>query len=373
MGSPKKIFILAGEPSGDLQAAKLLKELKFLMPDAIFSGIGGELMKKQGFDSLVDIQTMSVVGIWEVARKYNYFKKVYDLCKKKLIEENYDLFIPVDYPGFNIRLGNFARNKGIPVIYYIAPQLWAWGKKRAAKLSSAVDMLLVVFPFETEFFSSLGIKTYFIGHPMLDESCFMQKAKNYEEREKLIAFLPGSRKQELKRHFHLVNSTALKLKERFPDYRVAFARSKGLDRYYEEYMKEANVKWEVFDDTKVLLATAKVGVIKVGTSTLEASLLGLPFVMFYKTSYISYKIGKELINLPYISLPNILLKKNLVKELFQKDANSQILLNEISELLNNREYYNYVQCEFENLKSMLGESGASKRAAKIIYDFLYSK
>lgn len=373
MSNRKKIFIIAGEPSGDTHAAKLLKELKKLMPDTIFSGIGGEAMQNEGFESIVDIRKMSVVGIWEVARKYRFFKNIYDLCKKKLLEEKYDILIPVDYPGFNIRIANFARAIGIPVVYYIAPQLWAWGKIRARKLASAVDKLLVVFPFEQKFFSALGIETHFIGHPILDEPIFMQKAKNYEEREKIIAFLPGSRKQELRRHLKLVIDSAKKLKTIFPDFRMGIAKIKGFDSYYKQYFKSNFIKWEIFEDSKELMNNSLVGIVKTGTSTLESALCGMPFVMFYKTSFISYNFGKKLINLPYISLPNILLEKPLVKEYFQKDANPLTIVNEIVKLINNKDYYKFHQNEFNILKNMLGNSGASQRAAKIIYDFVNSK
>lgn len=362
----RRIFISAGDPSGDIHAARLMKAMTEAGPDIEFIGIGGEKMTEAGLKSLVHISEISVVGFYEVAKKYTFFKKLLKKCENQLLEGEIDAFIPVDYPGFNIRLATFAKKNNIPVLYYIAPQLWAWGKNRANKLAGAVDKLLVVFPFEVEFFERYGIETFFMGHPLLDNPIFSDKAYNYNDREKKIAFLPGSRRQEVLKHISLMTRTAYILKNRLPDYKIAIAKSSSVDSDIYDKIARENPGWIFENDSRKLMLSAAAGLVKTGTSTLEASLCGMPFAMFYRTSNLSYQLSRRLINLPYISLTNILAEKFVNKEFIQKEAGPILIAGEIEKIIKDKSYRTAMIEDFRNIKEILGANGASKRAAEYI-------
>lgn len=363
----KKIFISVGDPSADRHAAQLMKEILFINPNIEFIGIGGQKMEECGLKSIANIKDIAVVGFWEVAKKYNFFKNLLEKSKKIISEQNVDLFLPIDYPGFNIRLANFAKSKNIPVCYYIAPQLWAWGKNRANKIQKCVDKLLVVFPFEQDFFGKYNIDTEFVGHPLLDYEEFNRPILNYEQRENLIAFLPGSRTQEIQKHLSFIDEMKTLVSKKLPDHKIAIAKSKNIDhRLYQSISKDV----QLFDNSLDLLNIAKFGIIKTGTSNLESALLGLPFAMFYKISYISYMLAKKMINLQYISIVNIIKNDNLVPEFIQKDANPNNIINFASELINNRTHYDEMQNELLSIKQILGAKGAAYNTAKIVLSYL---
>jgi len=363
----KTIFIVAGDQSGDSHAAKLMKELSLINPEITFIGIGGNEMTKAGLESIVPLSEISVVGFWEVAKRYFYFKQLIKKCQQILLSRAIDCFIPVDYPGFNIRLATFAKKNKIPVYYFIAPQLWAWGKSRARKLASAVDKLFVVFPFEVEYFNKFGIKTTFVGHPLLDKEIFSQEF----ERESRIALFPGSRLQEIRNHIPIMKKTIEIIKKKLPDFKVGIAISPIINQNIYKEMIPSN--WEVFTDSQLLMKTSAIGIVKTGTSTLEAALCQLPFVMMYKTSFISYNLGKYLIKLPFVCLVNILLNKRVVPELIQKDAEPNTIARLVMELIFNKSKTLGMIQDFTQLRVKLGNPGASNRAATIIYSMLNTK
>lgn len=364
-----KVFISAGEPSGDLHAAKLMKELKLLYGDIQFFGLGGGKMTEQGLRPIVPMNDISVVGFWEVARKYSFFRKLLQTCTDILINEKIDLFIPVDYPGFNMILAGRAKAAGIKTAYYIAPQLWAWGESRARKLAGAVNKLLVVFPFEKEFFAKYGIDTEFVGHPLLDEKEFSENVKPYHERQKQILLMPGSRRQEVKRHCELLEKTFSYAPSLIKEFNIIMAVSPNLEKRIVDDIKARNPKWNYSSNTRELIADSLCGVIKTGTSTLEAALLGLPFAMIYKASVISYIIGKSRLKLPYVALPNILAGKPIIREFIQKDANPKNIINELEKISDRNEFVR-IQDEFNIVRKNLGEPGASSRAADLIMKFI---
>lgn len=360
-----RVFISAGEPSGDLHAAKLMKELKVLFGDVQFFGLGGAKMTEQGLRPIVPMSDISVVGFWEVARKYSFFRKLLQTCADILISEKIDLFIPVDYPGFNMILAGRAKSAGIRVAYYIAPQLWAWGESRARKLANSADKLLVVFPFEKEFFAKYGIDTEFVGHPLLDEKEFSDNVKPYHERQKQILLMPGSRRQEVKRHCELLEKAFSYAPSSIKEFNIVMAVSPNLEKRIVDDIKARNPGWNYSSNTRELIANSLCGVIKTGTSTLEAALLGLPFAMIYKASFVSYIIGKSRLKLPYVALPNILAGKLIIRELIQKDANTKNIINEV-EKISDRNEFDRIQGEFSVVRKNLGEPGASMRAAGLI-------
>lgn len=318
-------------------------------------------MEALGFKSMIPQKEISVVGFWEVAKKYGLFRRLINSVQEELKDGNYTAFIPVDYPGFNMKIAGFAKSIGLPVYYYIAPQLWAWGSNRAEKLAASVDKLIVVFPFEVEFFEKFGIETYFCGHPLLDEPIFHDRSI---EKENIIALLPGSRQQEIGRNLPVMIESARNFQKEHKDFKIAVAKAGNviLDKYISRDV-------EVFDNSRELMKKAKTGIVKTGTSTLEAALCDMPFLMIYKTSPLTYYMGRRLINLEYISLVNILLKRHTVKELFQSEANNIAIAKELNSIVSDVSKYQFLLEEFSKVREILGGIGASTNAAELILGF----
>lgn len=367
---PLKIFISAGDPSGDIHAARLMKKIKQKAGYCTFIGIGGNKMKAEGLKSIADLKDISVVGFWEVAKRIRFFQKLLKRSQKLLMEQKADIFIPVDYPGFNIKLASFAKKNHIPVVYYIAPQLWAWGKNRAEKLVESVNKALVVFPFEVEYFQNFGLNAEFVGHPLLELPAFQEPVKSYEERNKTVAMLPGSRQQEISGHIDLFIDTAKYITKKDPSLNITIAKSENVDEthYNPALLNENGI--DLSENSIELMQNSLTGIIKTGTSNLEAALCGLPFVMTYKTSLFTYLLGKKLINLPYLSIINILHYRNIIDELIQKDATPEKLGNSVLSLVNDRSKYDEIQQHMINTKEKLGNKPASENAANAILKIL---
>jgi lipid-A-disaccharide synthase len=369
----KKFFIVAGDPSGDIHASKLMLALKSKSEDIEFIGIGGREMTSAGLNSIAPIEQMSVVGFWEVAKKYKFFKNIMNECTKNIQNEKIDAFIPVDYPGFNIRLSKKAKENNVPVIYYIAPQLWAWGKNRAKKIAGNTDLLLTVLPFEKDYFLKYGINAKYVGHPLLDNPLLEKAMPEFDERENLIALLPGSREQEIKQHLPIMEEIVNKFVKDHPEYKVGVAiTNKSGKEILSPYLNKYK-NWILFRNSLELMLKAKIGIVKTGTSNLEAALCGMPFVMVYKTSGLTFYLSKRLINLQYISLVNILLNQKVISEYIQKDINIQKMNDELMDLISNKDRFEGLQRKFQTVRKILGEKGASDNAADAILSFLSNK
>ncbi|MBE2188645.1 MAG: lipid-A-disaccharide synthase [Candidatus Kapabacteria bacterium] len=362
----KRYFIIAGDPSGDSHGALLIREIRKIEPQSRFYGIGGSAMLAEGFDSIIPQSSVSVVGFWEVLKKYSFFKNLLNRCQAILRNDKPDAFIPIDYPGFNIRMAKYAKSINIPVIYYIAPQLWAWGKDRAKQLVGNVDKLLTVFPFETEFFARFSINTDFVGHPLLDNPDFENISQL--ERDYKLAFFPGSREQEVVKHLNLFTKILQEtgIQNEFP---ISVAKAKNVpNTVYDSFASNfQNINFE--NDSANLLRTAKAGFIKTGTSNLEACLAELPFAMYYKTSFLSYIIAKKLVNLEHISIVNILTKRNTIREFVQNDIEPKTVAKHLRQLMTDDVKRKVMIEEFREIRQYLGGLGASHRAAKIISEF----
>jgi lipid-A-disaccharide synthase len=359
----KNIFIVAGEPSGDLHAAKLMQSLKELQPNIHFYGIGGKMMEAEGLHSLIPMEKISVIGIVEVVKHIFTFLKLNKQCKQIMQEKNIDCFIPVDYPGFNIKLARFAISNGIPVYYYIAPQLWAWGKNRWKKLKNAVTKLLVVFPFEEKYFQKHSINAKFVGHPLLDR---LHNVNANERSSNIVAFFPGSRTQEVKHNLPLLIDTIKEISDRCSTLTFVFAVSPNVNEETFDILKDAGIRYELNSNAYDLMKKAAVGIVKVGTTALEAAICGMPMIVAYKTSASHYWFGKRVINLDYITLPNILLNRKVVDEYIQQDATPQKLALGVIDILNDEHKRKQQLEDFATIRQMLGEKGASKNAAKLI-------
>lgn len=340
-----------------------MEALRVRFPGCRFSGIGGDAMEKAGLASIIPFAEMNVVGFWEVVKRYRSLKRVLDRCHAMLRSGQFDAFIPVDYPGFNLRLAQYAKSIGAPVYYYIAPQLWAWGAGRANKLRSRVDLLMVVFPFEREFFQGYGIPTVFVGHPLLDDPQFQSQIRSLDDREPLLALLPGSRTQEVEKNLPVMLAAAKTFRKRRPDLRIAVAISPNVERNLYAQISGADPHIVFATDSRVLMRQARAGIVKTGTSTLEAALCGLPFVMMYKTSALSYQIAKRLVKLPSIALANIIAGKQIVRELIQREAAPDAISDELERIFGDRDYAAAMQQELTNVRVMLGKEGAANCAA----------
>ncbi len=360
------ILIIAGEPSGDIHASLLMKELKKIHNYIEFFGIGGKKMEAEGLKSIIPLEEISVVGIIEVTKRARLWAKLISQCKKILDNENINCFIPVDYPGFNIEIAKYAKKINIPVYYYIAPQLWAWGENRWKKLKNITDILFVILPFEEKYFNERGIRSIYVGHPLLDIPVFSEDIIPAENKENIIGFFPGSRKQEIDKNLYLFAETAAELHKTYPEFEYAFAISSNVKKEYFDKLNKYKLKYKLYYDSHELMRKAKVGIVKAGTTTLEAALLGMNMIMAYKTSFTHYIFGKHLINLEYIALPNIILEENIIPEFIQRNANKQKLCHGIKPFLENSEYCKYQQHKFAKLKGILGKSGASQNTAQTV-------
>lgn len=361
LSSPPRIFITAGEPSGDAHAARLMQQIRRLLPDVVFEGFGGPAMEMQGLHSLASIKDLAVSGFVEVAKRYRYFTTLLETCVQHVETSKPLAFIPVDYPGFNLRLAARVRSPRLPVVWYIAPQLWAWGRGRAAKLAASVDKLLVVFPFEVEFFSNYGIATEYVGHPLME----VLPASSGRMPDAPIVLMPGSRKQELSRHVPLLVRTIDELRRSHGEMAFTVPRAPGLAAQLLQPLSDAGAM--IADDSSEAINQAWAGMIKAGTSTLEATLRGLPFATFYRTSALSYQLSRHLIDVPTITLMNLLLNRNVVHEYIQHDATSVALAREIVSLCEDTGRRRELTVAMSEVREMLSSTGASARAAEIIH------
>lgn len=366
----KHFFIVAGEVSGDLHGARLMAELRRALPGCKFSGIGGDNMVREGLQSLVPLGSINVVGFWEVAKRYGFFRSLLSRCRAELSSQGIDAFIAVDYPGFNMRLATFAREFGIPVCWYIAPQLWAWGENRAKSLQNLVDTLLVVFPFEVDFFARFGINAHFVGHPLLDDPEINAPLPAFHERQQTITLLPGSREQELRHNLPLFLSAAGLLFKQHPHLTFSLATAAHLHPALYNSAQTSGLPVELTSSSRSLMRTSCAGIVKTGTSTLESALLGMPFVMAYKTSALTYWIARQKVTLPSIALANIITGKPIVQEYIQHEATPENVAGAIHRLLINPDLVETMQQEFTQLRHHLGGPGASIRAAEHIVRML---
>ena len=359
-----RYYLIAGEASGDMHAANLIKELSLSDKEAQFKGFGGEKMQTQGLQLVKHYKEMAFMGFLEVISNLNIIRKNLALAKYDIQSFQPDVLILIDYPGFNMRIAKFAKKLGIKVVYYITPQVWAWKQGRIKKLKRDTDLLLPILPFEKEFFTKHGAKSTFLGHPLLDEltDCI---SKSVDTEKPIIALLPGSRKQEIKKMLPLM----MELADHFTDYQFIIAGAPSIpSSFYRSITGDSYLPIST-DKTYEVLKGAKVAVITSGTATLEAAILQVPQVVCYRTSRFSYWIGKQVIKVPFISLVNLILNKQVVTELVQTDFNKERLIQEIDKLLN-KKYRTVILQEYKYLIKKLGTKGASKRAAQAVINLL---
>lgn len=375
-GQNKSIFIVAGESSGDMHASSLIRELKSLNPLTSFTGIGGPMMKKENVKLLYDIKEVNFIGFSSVIRNLKKIKAILKNCCDTIRSLDPDAVILVDYPGFNLKLitkiKKFYKGK---IIYYISPQLWAWHKSRVKIIKKFVDLMIVVFPFEVDFYKREDIDARFAGHPLVKRiDRFLKQNKKTETKKIQISILPGSRKDEIERMLPLLSKAGLKFKNEF-DCEINILCSPNYDKsYYRQFIEHE--KFNLIhdgDDAELNYKTilnSNLVITKSGTSTIECALIGTPFCVVYKAGKINYAIGKRLIKVKSIAMVNILLKKNAVKEFVQNEMNVENIFNEGKKILTDKLYTKEMKNDFINLRKLLTDEDASLNAAKMITNLL---
>ena len=356
----KRYYFIVGEASGDLHAANLIKELSKLDHKALFKGFGGDRMQKEGFKLTKHYREMAFMGFWEVIKNLSAISKNFKQAKKELLDFETDVLVLVDYPGFNMRMASFAKKHNIKVVYYITPQIWAWKESRVHKLKRDTDLLLPILPFEQSFFAKHGVEANFVGHPLLDALKDLDSRK-IESEKPIIALLPGSRKQEISSSLPIMMEVA----KSFENYQFIIAGAPSITQdYYRSITKDSYIP-VLSNQTHALLKESKAAIVTSGTATLEAAILKVPQVVCYKTSALSYFLGKLLVKVKFIALVNLICDKEVVKELIQNDFNSKNLVNELHQLLN-KSNKSRILNDYEGLMNLMGDEGASKRAAQAI-------
>lgn len=359
-----KYYLIAGEASGDLHGSHLIRELKKADPVADIRCWGGDKMQAAGGTVVRHIRDLAFMGFWEVVKHLGTILSNIRYCKKDILEFQPDVVILIDYPGFNFRLFPFLKQHRLKIFYYISPQLWAWKTSRVKQVKEHVDRMFVIFPFEKEFYAKHGIEVDFVGHPLLDE--IPKTDTETQNRKKTIAILPGSRKQEIS----YLLPEYLKIIPDFPDYRFMVTGMSNIgENFYLNLIGDARCEL-VMDQTYEVLRQSAAAVVTSGTASLETALLGVPEVVSYKGSWVSYQIAKLLIkNIRFICIVNLICDEKVVTELIQNEVNHQRLAEELHHLLS-EEGRTQILKGYDLLKSKIGEPGASRRAAEKMLQYL---
>lgn len=362
-----KYYIIAGEASGDLHGSNLIKEIKKLDADTNIRGWGGHLMQGAGAEVVKHYKDLAFMGFAEVIKNLPAILQNISFCKKDIEEFKPDVLILIDYPGFNLRIAEWAKKNNYKIIYYISPQVWAWKESRVRMIKKVVDKMIVILPFEKNFYEDKwDYKVEYVGHPLVqvvDE--FIQKEKlDYLYTKPIIALLPGSRKQEVVVKLPLMLEAA----KSFPQYQFLIAKAASLDEHvYQKILKDFPFAGSVTNDTYNLLSQSIAALVTSGTATLETALFGVPQVVCYKGSFISYQIAKKLVKIKYISLVNLIMDDEVVKELIQQDFNVKNIVQELDSILYNDDKISAIKTKYAALKDLLAEGGnASSKASEIV-------
>jgi len=362
------VFISAGEQSGDMHASSLMKELNRLSETPLsFSGLGGEMMKAEGLEPMYHVKDLATVGFVDVLKKYSFFKKVQRDASDFIRLNSPEVVILVDYPGFNLRLAEeirgFYKKK---IIYYISPQLWAWHEKRVFKIKKYIDLMLVVFPFEVDFYSRYNVYAEFTGHPLvkrIDEYISSHPVKPRDK--KTITILPGSRKDEVKNHMPVLIQTIKEIRKNI-DVSINISIAPGLESAFNDFREELKDYNLTGEKTYDLILNSDLVLAKAGTSTMECALLGTPYLIFYKTFPLNYYLLKPVVKIDKLGIVNILLGESVIKEFIQNDFTSGNLCSEALKLLRDIQYRQVMIENFRKVKNILGSKDASTEAAKLI-------
>jgi lipid-A-disaccharide synthase len=371
------LYIVAGEASGDLRGAELLRPLKKARAELRVLGAGGPRLAALADGPFLDWSEEAVVGIWEVVRKYGYFKTQLERMLVEIEATQPTALLLVDYPGFNLRLAEAAKKRfpRLKTIFYISPQVWAWNRGRIPQMARYLDLMLCIFPFEKPLYEASGLRTEFVGHPMLDSLAPLKTGVG--RRENLVGLFPGSREREVKRLFPVMIEAARLLSGRHPGLRFeASAANPRVGAWMREHLSarqfDPNFCPIGQDRFYTLAQEATLGMVCSGTATLEAAYFGLPMLITYKVAPLTYLVGRLLVQVPYLGMPNVLANKEIAPELLQEAASSTALARVADTLLNEPALRATQQAAFSEIIAALGEPGAGARAARTVADLLKS-
>lgn len=365
-----KYYIIAGEASGDLHGSNLIKELKKLDASASIRCWGGDKMREAGGHLVKHYRDLAFMGFTEVLMNLRTIFRNLKFCKEDIAQYKPDVLILIDYPGFNLRITKWAKQQGLKIIYYISPQVWAWKANRVKMMKECIDKMLVILPFEKDYFrDKWNWDVEYVGHPLVEViERKRSEAGSRKPESEIIALLPGSRKQEIAKKLPMM----LGVSKYFPDHRFVVAQAPAVeDEFYKVFTNQYPNVSIAKDKTYDLLLIAGAALVTSGTATLETALFGVPEVVCYKGSPISFAIAKRIVKVKYISLVNLIMDKLVVKELIQDDLTVENLKRELQELLTDKERIATLTADYAELKSLLGQGGnASAKAARAIYTFI---
>ena len=371
----KKVFISTGELSGDIHAANMLKNLLKITDDIEPYAIGGDRLAEAGANLLFHIKDISVMGFWEVAKKYRQIKEVWRKTREFLLNTRPKLVILVDYPGFNLKLAKFCSKNGIPAVYYIAPQIWAWGNRRVKTIRETVREVICIFPFEVEWYKSHGVKATYAGHPIFDQIDIStsKQTKRGHLNGFSIGLLPGSRNQEVRYHLPIMISALRLLLTWNFDVRASIAVAPNIKpEVWEPFLEEPWVN-VIKNNSHEVIKNSDLVVVSSGTATLETTIFAKPMVVCYRLSLLSYILGRALTRVRYIAIPNLLSGSKVVPELIQYRFTSENLAREISRYIENIAYREAVSRKLKNIASTLYIKSPGEEAAKIISKYLLNE
>ena len=366
-----KYYLVAGEASGDLHGANLMKALKEQDRDAEFRFFGGDLMQAQGGTMVKHYADMAFMGFLEVALNLNQIFKNLKTCREDIKLWQPDALVLIDFPGFNLRIAEFAKKNGIMVCYYISPKVWAWNQKRVLKIKRIVDHLFCILPFEVDFYKKWNMKVDYVGNPLLDAVAAFKPDGNFRNEngfvsKKVIALLPGSRRQEISR----ILPDMLAVTAKYPEYQFVIAGAPSFNKeYYDQFIGKKNIR-VIFNAAYDILTIADAAIVTSGTAALETALFHVPQAVVYKGSRISVGIARMVVTIRFISLVNLIMDKLVVKELIQNDCTPQTIGSELDNILNDKAYRQQILGYYSQLDEKMGKPGASAHTAELILKYI---
>ena len=370
--SGRSLYFVAGEASGDAHGAALMRALQSLAPEMKFVGRGGPRMREIAGGEFIDwSESSSVLGLWEVLKQYGYFRQHFAATIEQIRASNPDAVVLIDYPGFNLRLARALRDQ-LPkrkIIYYISPQVWAWNRRRIPKMARYLDLMLCIFPFEAELYNQSGLRTVFVGHPMI-ESLAARRVPGAREAD-LIGFFPGSRAREIRKILPVMLATAARISAKKPHVRFEVAAaSPTLARQIEAGVQAAGfsaaaVRVSV-GEASAAMQRAAVGIVASGTATLEAAFFLMPFVLVYRVAWVTYIAARAVVKVKHLGMPNVLAGRAIVPEFIQHRARADLLADAVMRLLDTETAREEMLADFNKVIAQLGDAGASLKAADAI-------
>lgn len=371
----RRIYLVAGEASGDEHGAALMRALRELLPDLVFAGRGGPKMQAIAGEAFINwSDSAAVVGLWEVVKRYGYFREQFQSALGEIASVNPDAVVLIDYPGFNLRLARALRKRSpaLKIIYYISPQVWAWNRGRIGQMARFLDLMLCIFPFEAELYNKSGLRTVFVGHPMIQNLATLRTGE--ERQPNLIGVFPGSRLREVRKIFPIMLEAASQIAAERPEIRFEVAAaSEPLALEIRQMLARSPLRERVrivAGDAAGTMQRAFAGMVASGTATLEAAYFRLPFVLVYKVSWPTYFAARLVLKTKHLGMPNVLAGREIVPEFIQHEARPDTISKAVLKLVMDDGARDAMTSEFEAIIAKLGETGASATAARAVLDEL---